>query len=249
MADNTTLLLIAAAVIGLISVVVGVVIGFILAGLRNSPADSGSGRKDQTEVARLLRNARSGQLGVEVNGTYYGSATALNAAQRKSLVQIHDELQLWLAVEDLPGRIAAAAPPVAPTERVTPPGEKIPPTPSVVLARPASVIPPPPKPAANIRPPSMEMGDILSRVFTSEPAHDAPDAPTTIAGQVDAIIQERLPQTILRDRSIKLKDSPDGGIIVLVDGQKYQGVGDVTDPQVREFIQGCVTEWEKRYGK
>jgi hypothetical protein len=251
--------MIAAALISLISLVIGAVIGLILAGLRNPPAAGASDRKHQNELARLVRNSRSGQLGVEINGKLYSTSRQLNTAQRTALAQVHDELQLWLGVEDLPGRVSSfpAKEPIAPTARVAPlgAGAVVPAPLPATSARPdaAPVIPQKPlrsEPASNVRPPSLEIGEILARAINPvEPVRDAPDAPTTLAGQVDAIIQERLPQSALSDRSIKLKDGPDGGIVVLVDGQKYRGVGEVTDAQVRTFIQACVAEWEKKYGK
>lgn len=262
MTDNTPVLLLAAGLIGLISLVIGAVIGLILPGLRNPPAVGGASRsKDQVEIARMVRNLRSGELGVEINGKIFATSTDLTPAQRENLIQIHDELQLWLGVDDLPGRTASAPAqsPQAPTPRLAPAGGERPASPpvssrSVSTLAPSTPLPaqkpPRPEPASNVRPPSLEIGDILSRAMNpTDPAREAQDAPTTLAGQVDAIIQERLLLSPLKDRSIKLKDSPDGGIVVLVDGQRYHGVGEVAETQVREFIQACVAEWEKKYGK
>jgi len=252
MVDNTPILLIAAAIITVISLAIGAVIGFILAGMRNSPEDSSKNRKDLTDVAKFVRHSRTGQMGVEIDGKIHVTPKEINAVQRKALVQVYEDLQRWLGLEGRPVNTAAAtapqtaSPQVAPPQQAKPPAGPVKPAAIVTPARPSTISAPPPA----VKPPSMDLRDILSSAMSPGlPAKEEAAQPTTLAGQVDAIIQERLPQSVLWNRNIHVKDSPDGGILVLVVGQRYQGVGDVTDTQVRDFIQACVNEWEQRYGK
>jgi len=34
--------------------------------------------------------------------------------------------------------------------------------------------------------------------------------------------------------------------LVKVDDARYEGVGDVPDPEIRAFLRQCVAEWENR---
>jgi hypothetical protein len=70
--------------------------------------------------------------------------------------------------------------------------------------------------------------------------------PKSIAAQVDEIVQERLPGSPFYNRAIKLMELPGKGLVVLVDGLQYEGVGEVADPVVQTFLRECVAEWERR---
>jgi NOL1/NOP2/fmu family ribosome biogenesis protein len=48
-------------------------------------------------------------------------------------------------------------------------------------------------------------------------------------------------------RGIRLQESPEGGVIVLVGTQKFAGVGEVTDPEVKAILQDAISAWEKKY--
>lgn len=76
---------------------------------------------------------------------------------------------------------------------------------------------------------------------------EKPSAPLSMVGQIDEILQARLAAGPLSDRAIKLMESPDGGVIVLVGLQKFNGVGEVTDPQIQAEIRAAIAEWEKKY--
>jgi len=72
-------------------------------------------------------------------------------------------------------------------------------------------------------------------------------APTTMVGQIDAILQTHLADTPLATRGIRLVESPEGGVVVMVGLSKYGGVGEVPDTQVQAMIRAAITEWEKKY--
>ena len=40
---------------------------------------------------------------------------------------------------------------------------------------------------------------------------------------------------------------PEGGVVVMVGLTKYNGVGEVPDPQVQAMIRAAIAEWENRY--
>jgi len=70
--------------------------------------------------------------------------------------------------------------------------------------------------------------------------------PKTMAAEIDAIIQEKLPGSNLSDRSVRIEEQPNFGLFVVVDGEKYAGVNAVPDEAVRSFIQRAVAEWQDR---
>ncbi len=72
-------------------------------------------------------------------------------------------------------------------------------------------------------------------------------APTTMVGQIDAILQEHLASSTLANRGVRLFESPEGGVVVMVGLSKYSGVSEVPDPQVQAMIRAAIAEWEKKY--
>lgn len=99
--------------------------------------------------------------------------------------------------------------------------------------RPVATPPPGPPPAAATPPPGT--------------ATEATSAPTTMVGQIDAILQSRLVGTPLATRGIRLVESMQGGAMVMVGLTRYPGVGDVPDPEVQAAIRAAIAEWEKKY--
>ena len=79
------------------------------------------------------------------------------------------------------------------------------------------------------------------------PKEEKPAALSTIVAQIDEILQARLASSPLANRGIRLTESPEGGAIVWVGLQKFMGVGEVTDPEIKAIIQAAIAEWEKKY--
>lgn len=248
--------LIPIALIGVIALVVGAIAGFLLAGLSGPAAPAApKPSKHLVEAARLWRDRRSDKVSVEMDGKLYASAAELSVEQRATLAKAVDELQLWLSSEELMARAlggaqpgtAASTPLPEPSPRL--PAEPLPLAPPPPVARAAGAPPPvilPPAEAA-VKPPSLELGDILSRVFASDKTGSASKlVEKSIAAQVDEIVQERLPTSPFKNHLITVTDLPGGGLLVKVDGASYEGIGDVPDPEIRAFLRECVAEWESR---
>lgn len=72
-------------------------------------------------------------------------------------------------------------------------------------------------------------------------------APTTMVGQIDAILQAKLAGSSLAARGVRLIESPDGGVSVMVGLQRFAGVGEVPDAEVQAAIRAAIAEWEKRF--
>ena len=76
---------------------------------------------------------------------------------------------------------------------------------------------------------------------------EKPSAPLSMVGQIDEILQARLSSGPLAGQGIKLIESSEGTVIVMVGSQKFDGVGEVTDPQIQSEIRAAIADWEKKY--
>ncbi len=145
------------------------------------------------------------------------NTSAITSQQRKRLIELLNAIRPWL--EGKP----AAPPPIAPAA-VADTRQGIPPPPPVSQpARPA----PAPSPAKKAAEPEL--------------------APTSIVGQINAILQVRIAGTPLASPGIILMESPTGGVWVYVGVNKYEGVDEVPDEAVKAAIRAAIAEWEKKY--
>lgn len=82
---------------------------------------------------------------------------------------------------------------------------------------------------------------------TKEPKVEQPAAaPLSIVAQIDQILQDRLAGTPLAGKGIQLQESPEGGVIVSVGLQRFEGIDAIPDPQVKAAIRQAVEAWEKK---
>ncbi len=145
--------------------------------------------------------------------------------QRKRLIDLMLIMRPWVeapAVQRQPAPAPAA--PAQAASRLTPA--------RVARLAPASMPAPAPSPSPSGTP--------------AIPVAAAP-APTTMVGQIDAILQTNLIGTPLANRGIRLVELPEGGALVVVENERYAGVGEVPDPQIQAAIRAAIAEWEKRY--
>jgi hypothetical protein len=143
--------------------------------------------------------------------------TTLAPEQRKRLIGLLNAIRPWLE-----GKPASAPPAKAP-----------PPAPAPV---PAPDISSPPKPAAQTPvPPSKKKAD--------EPEA----APTSIVGQINLILQARIAKTPLASRGVTMLESPSGGVYVYMGVNKYEGVDEVPDEEIKNAIREAIAEWERKY--
>ncbi len=266
----TTLIPIVA--IGLIGLLVGGIIGGLIAGsMRNSnPKNGRTPGKNFAQILRIWRDRHNGKILVEMDGEYFPSIEKLSRRQKTAFLQDIDELQLWTGAEAISNRIQSV--PTAPAtivqsteilsdqptdhlavklpdEPLTTPGEQYQeglsanqaPSQAFTTVSVGAAIQ-----TSNVTPPSLEMSDIFIRAIVPEIMSKEKETPKSIAAQVDEILQEKLLQSGLHNRAIRLMEIPEKGLVFMVDGKAYDGVSDIPDEPVRELIRECVAEWEKR---
>jgi len=119
----------------------------------------------------------------------------------------------------------------------------------------------------SVPPPNTSVGGMKSRIglLTAEPEPpkrdfiqnftrvamaqtDIPQESTGIANAVEEFLQFKLANTPqFSARSIHIRPAHDQGIRIEVDGHYFDGIGDVIDPDVRDFLRSLMQEWEARH--
>jgi hypothetical protein len=117
---------------------------------------------------------------------------------------------------------------------------------------PTAYIPPPPIAPNGAMPgdlPKFNLDDQGPIKPTRAQRREAKPVPEiNIAAAIEAYLQHKLRFTPAFDgHSIHIYPSPDGGVSIEVDGQFFDSVGDVTDPDVRSFLQTTIQEWQDRH--
>lgn len=69
---------------------------------------------------------------------------------------------------------------------------------------------------------------------------------TSIVEQIDAILQEKLADSALADKGIRLTEEPQHGVAVWVGLQRYAGIDAVPDAEIVKLIRASAAEWERQ---
>jgi len=175
---------------------------------------------DETPVLDVSQD-KSGGLRLVLDGQRTDPRT-LSADQRKRLIEVLTLMRPWLETSK-PSSPPARSKPASPPQAVPPSAARPSPEPSLAPA---------PRPPA---PPPVDDDDT--------PAVSA----QSIVAQIDSILQAYIAGTPLAEKGIRLQESPDGGVIVWVGIDKFQGVEDVPDEQIKAAIRASIAKWESRY--
>ena len=169
----------------------------------------------------LMRiKSENGFLTLDLDGARVDTS-ALSADQRKRLIEMLTLIRPWLEGKPAPAPAMTTPPPPQPKPvSPTPTNAPTPQTPLQPIAQTPAII----------------------------AKEDRPSAPaTSIVGQIDSVLQERLTGTSLQERGVFLAQSPDGGVMVYVGLTKYMSVDDVPDAEIKAAIRAAITEWEDKY--
>jgi len=101
------------------------------------------------------------------------------------------------------------------------------------------------EPETEVKPVSTQIADVVGGILKPPAAPALSTEFKSIAMQIDEILQEMIAGTPFEQRGISVNDTPDHGVMVTMDGEKYPGVKDVPDEEVRNLIRSAVVEWEK----
>jgi hypothetical protein len=91
-------------------------------------------------------------------------------------------------------------------------------------------------------PASMSPINVFARALLPRSETQTPNL--NVVAQINAILQEKLEDTPLKQRGIRLVEQPDHSMVVMIGLKKYESVEDVPDEQVKTVIRQAVSEWE-----
>jgi len=189
-------------------------------------------KADDPGILRIKNE--SGVLSLDLDGTRV-DVSSLSSNQRKRLIEVLNLIRPWLEAKPAPITPPQPASPSSVESRLdavsTPPQDKptpIPPTASAPFSDSAQG-----KPATPA---------------TSKKKDDEAEAPpTSMVGQINEILQLRIANSPLASQGVALIESPSGGVSVYVGINKYEGIEDVPNEEVKVAIRAAIAEWEKKY--
>ncbi|MBC8504088.1 MAG: hypothetical protein H8D34_04485 [Chloroflexi bacterium] len=85
---------------------------------------------------------------------------------------------------------------------------------------------------------------VVSPFTSDEP--EIPYAEKSIVGQIDDILQEKITNTPLRERGIRLMENLDGSMRVMIGLDQFEDVSSIPDETVKAAIRAAVQDWEQR---
>lgn len=193
-----------------------------------APIDSPVLPPDETPILDVSRD-KDDQLLLTLDG-HRTDPTTLSVDQRKRLIEVLTLMRPWLESSK------PASAPAQPKPASSQPGAQSPQTASTSTARPSPEATPAPVTESRSATPAPSDNDDASAASAQ-----------SIVSQIDSILQAHIVGSPLAEKGIRLQESPEGGVIVWVGMNKFQGVEDVPDEQIRAAIRTAIAKWESRY--
>lgn len=205
-------------------------------------------------VARLWRDPIRGNPVIEMDDQMYRHVGDLNLEQYRRLVDNLEEIRQWLGIPSQKSAPVDSKPEAS--EQIdahsqTPKETSgIPPTPTQDASSleqeisitethhesSSSETPSEPVPS------SISPINVFARALL--PRSEAQTPNLNVVAQINAILQEKLEDSSLKQRGIRLVEQPDHSMVVMIGLEKYESVDDVPDEQVKAVIRQAVSEWE-----
>lgn len=195
--------------------------------------------QNEIEIMRILRIPPMGKLVVNFNNQRYGSITEVSEANVRQLMQaaIGELITFAGGYQNLVD--AGVAPPLAVPKSTSPnltPDDEASEFVNRLEQERDALKTATPKASisllANLRP---------------RPARNEASANKmlSLVEQVDAILQRfLLTEPDLAERKIHLVQDPSGGLIIEVDGKRYERPREIEDPRIQLMIKRALKEWE-----
>lgn len=173
---------------------------------------------------------------LDLDNVQMDDPNTMSKEQRQRLVSIITQIRPWIdgkpaqpanyaANEALPSP-AAAAPQPSPVK-----------TPSLAIPAQAN--------AANGPAPRIDAIRGLRSLLQNE-IKSPSQTGISIVAMIDEVLQAKLMNSPLSDRSIRLEEGRMGEVIVLVGIKRYSSVDEVPEPEIRAIIKAAISDWEKK---
>ena len=193
----------------------------------------------ELEVMQILRVPPLGKLVVEVGGKRYENLSEMSDEKAKRVIMAAIGELIGFAGNYQALVDAGVAPPLTVP---SPPEVSIEQRQAEFIAqleaeRDALKQAPPPKPKLAV------LGGVPPRVDVAPETVQA-KRELTVAEQIDAILQKYVAaDPEMAQRKVRLAQDSAGGIIIEVDGKRYQKPGDIPETQIQALIKRAVKEW------
>jgi hypothetical protein len=230
-------------IVALICLALGFLGGALLSPFRSDEegqkTDENAQIEDELEeVVRIWRDWDKGELLIKMEGQKYMSPEELNDEQRSEIDLVWQKLRM--KTSESPTAVSEVALTATPEPEITSDQE---PQSSAFLKD--TQTPKEESPQAEVKPVSVNPVSVFARALASDVPKVEPEEKSIVA-QIDEVLQAKIAGTSLVERGIRLKDSPDGGVIVVVDTEEYEGVDGVPDEEIQNLIRSSVVEWERK---
>ena len=225
--------------VALVCVGAGFAFGMLLANARpdnrRSASSTGKSSANTVDVVNVVQDRKSGHIFPEYNGKVVRYPADLTATQRERLAIQLGMLQAWLSPSSTPKEVPA----VVQAASAIGTGPLVSDAAAAGVNTDALPVVPPTQPVR------VNPVDMFARALQSE-VRTPPAAQKSIPAQIDEILQEKLIDSPLAERGIRLMELPSKGLVVMVGLQQYSGVDEVPDPEIRAIIRQSVADWENR---
>jgi hypothetical protein len=189
---------------------------------------------DAVEVMRVWRDLSDGRLIIQMGDQRYRTLAEIQSqdlARRFAAVV----RELWSMVNNAPGRITGSQSAAPDASLMAGAAKK----PRLGLLNAEAEQPQQPRPGVFKQ---------MARSALGQSSTPKTEEPAGIANAVEDYLQFKLSSTPqFAERSIHIRTSHDHGVRIEVDGHYYDAIGDVIDPDVREFLFAMMREWEARH--
>ena len=75
---------------------------------------------------------------------------------------------------------------------------------------------------------------------------EIPYADKSIVGQIDDILQDKISNTPLKERGLRLMENLDGSMRVMIGMDRYDDLSSIPDETIKAAIRAAVQDWENR---
>lgn len=183
---------------------------------------------EHTVLKVTIDNALKWHL--ELDGVRLENPGVINPEQRQRLISSIAQIRPWLDGNTAPPEYASTTP--APTPELPP----------LKSLQASTVVPHPAAPA----PLKIDAMRGFRSLLNNEVKTPSDKKGTSIVAMIDEVLQAKLLGTPLMEKSVRLEEGPNGGVVVCVGSQQYTGIDSIPEPEIREVIKAAITAWEKK---
>jgi len=191
------------------------------------------------EVLRVLRDRLTGRVVIEIGGKRYSQFGEIDdpTIRQGMAITLRD-------LQEFAGASSASAPSA---EGAQPAPAAMASTPQVSAVQPIATMPTAPRPSTPATPPPLRMPSMnpfkqmqVLREVTANP----PPPLKTIPEQIDDVLQVLVAGTPHMSRGMHVRAGPRGNVLFEVDGQAFNAVDDLPDPEAQALFRDAIKRWE-----